>query len=369
MPNPLNPQKNELGTQSLNSIESPKTQSLDSTEPPKTVVSSNTETLSSPVTANPEGDAGVSVNPVGIDGTGSFVDSSVTPFNSVNNVPDGQVGDGAIPIESLTLDEPHSETGHVGTLDQKMSIEDLPVVGSQDVDIVLNKVDEVSHEFDQKLTLESKTDDQFCALSTSLGRWRRREEIVISSIVGYHLSQKEYNIAMKWMEKLLQKNPSDPFLLSKLGQIQMQLGDLNGAKNTFSRIEALVNQGQVPTSSLEWLKNMVNRNRGLQHLVAKDYTAAIREYEEALDRDPADVVATNNKALCLMYSRDLLGSIKVLENSLEIVPVIALNENVVLNLCSMYELAFVSNVETKRSLSSWIVQIAPEDFDLSCTRL
>lgn len=361
--------KNELGTQSLNSAESPKTQSLDSTEPPKTVVSSNTETLSSPVTANPEGDAGVSVNPVGIDGTGSFVDSSVTPFNSVNNVPDGQVGDGAIPIESLTLDEPHSETGHVGTLDQKMSIEDLPVVGSQDVDIVLNKVDEVSHEFDQKLTLESKTDDQFCALSTSLGRWRRREEIVISSIVGYHLSQKEYNIAMKWMEKLLQKNPSDPFLLSKLGQIQMQLGDLNGAKNTFSRIEALVNQGQVPTSSLEGLKNMVNRNRGLQHLVAKDYTAAIREYEEALDRDPADVVATNNKALCLMYSRDLLGSIKVLENSLEIVPVIALNENVVLNLCSMYELAFVSNVETKRSLSSWIVQIAPEDFDLSCTRL
>jgi len=333
------------------------------------VLSSKIETLSSSVPANPEEDVGVSVNPVGIDGTGSFVDSSVIPLNSVNNAPDGQLGDGAIPIESLRLDEPHSETGHVETLDQKMSTEGLPVAGGKDGDIVLNSLDEVSPEFDRKLTLASKTEGQFAALSTSLGRWRRREEIVISSIVGYHLSQKEYNIAMKWMEKLLQKNPLDPFLLSKLGQVQMQLGDLNGAKNTFSRIEAMVNEGQVPTSSLEGLKNMVNRNRGLQHLVAKDFTAAIREYEEALDRDPADIIATNNKALCLMYSRDLLGSIKVLENTLERVPVIALNENVVLNLCSMYELAFVSNVETKRSLSSWIVQIAPEDFDLSCTRL
>jgi len=350
--------KNELGTQSL-----------DFTEPSKTVLSSKIETLSSSVPANPEEDVGVSVNPVGIDGTGSFVDSSVIPLNSVNNAPDGQLGDGAIPIESLRLDEPHSETGHVETLDQKMSTEGLPVAGGKDGDIVLNSLDEVSPEFDRKLTLASKTEGQFAALSTSLGRWRRREEIVISSIVGYHLSQKEYNIAMKWMEKLLQKNPLDPFLLSKLGQVQMQLGDLNGAKNTFSRIEAMVNEGQVPTSSLEGLKNMVNRNRGLQHLVAKDFTAAIREYEEALDRDPADIIATNNKALCLMYSRDLLGSIKVLENTLERVPVIALNENVVLNLCSMYELAFVSNVETKRSLSSWIVQIAPEDFDLSCTRL
>lgn len=361
---------NKVGAQFIESAKNEVgTQSLDSTELPKNLSSSKTETLSSSVPANADVDVGMLVNPVGIDGTGNLVDSSVNPLNSVNNVPNGQLGDGAIPFESLRLDERNSEIGHIETLDPKMLAEGLPVAGGKDGDIVLNSLDEVSDEFDQKLTFASKTEGQLSALSTSLGRWRRREEIVISSILGHHLSQKDYNTAMKWMEKLLQKNPSDPFLLSKLGQVQMQLGDLNGAKNTFSRIEAMVNQGQVPASSLEVLKNMVNRNRGLQHLVAKDYTAAIREYEEALDRDPADIIATNNKALCLMYSRDLLGSIKVLENTLERVPVIALNENVVLNLCSMYELAFVSNLETKRSLSSWIVQIAPEDFDLSCTRL
>ncbi|PPD97627.1 hypothetical protein GOBAR_DD05334 [Gossypium barbadense] len=84
-----------------------------------------------------------------------------------------------------------------------------------------------------------------------------------------------------------------------------------------------------------------------------------------MERDPADVVAVNNKALCLMYLRDLSDSIKVLENSLERVPTVALNETLVVNLCSMYELAYVNHSEIKRTLSNWIARVAPDDFDAS----
>eukprot|EP00252_Welwitschia_mirabilis_P015385 TRINITY_DN3380_c0_g1_i1.p1 TRINITY_DN3380_c0_g1~~TRINITY_DN3380_c0_g1_i1.p1 ORF type:complete len:520 (-),score=96.95 TRINITY_DN3380_c0_g1_i1:577-2022(-) len=210
----------------------------------------------------------------------------------------------------------------------------------------------------------SETKDNLGYLTSSLAHWRRREEIVINSIICHHLSQKEYTSALKWVEKLLEGSPSDPLLLSKLGQIQLQVGDLKGANETFSRVGETALTDPRPET-----RNIVHRNRALQHLVTKDFIAAVREYEAVLESDPTDIIATNNKALCLMYSRELLGSIKVLENALERMPSVALNENVVLNLCSMYELAFVSNAEAKRSLSSWILQVAPDDFDLSCTRL
>ncbi|KAK9073637.1 hypothetical protein SSX86_007961 [Deinandra increscens subsp. villosa] len=117
------------------------------------------------------------------------------------------------------------------------------------------------------------------------------------------------------------------------------------------------------------MMNLVNRNKALMFMVEKDYASAVREYQECIDRDGSDVVAINNKALCLMYMRDLSDSIKVMENALERIPTIALNETFVVNLCSMYELAYVNHSDIKKTLSSWIARVAPDDFDTSCTRI
>lgn len=70
-----------------------------------------------------------------------------------------------------------------------------------------------------------------------------------------------------------------------------------------------------------------------------------------------------------MYLKDLSGAIKVLEDSLQQSPIEMLNESLVLNLCSMYELACPNSESTKKTLSSWITRIAPDDFDMMCTRL
>jgi hypothetical protein len=50
-------------------------------------------------------------------------------------------------------------------------------------------------------------------------------------------------------------------------------------------------------------------------------------------------------------------------------PVKYIDEALVLNLCSMYDLAWASGSDNKRVLSSWISKVAPDDFDLNCTRL
>ncbi|KAL9462029.1 hypothetical protein AB3S75_000094 [Citrus x aurantiifolia] len=209
-------------------------------------------------------------------------------------------------------------------------------------------------------------------LEESVKSWKKREIFVLNCLIGYHLSSKEYNVCFDLMnESIGRGNGLDPILVSKLGFIQMQVGDLEGAKKSFNRVEEMLNEGKFEDGLLSEVefRNLVSRNKALIYLVGKDYVSAVREYEECIERDYNDIVAINNKALCLMYLRDLSDSIKVLENALERVPTVALNETLVVNLCSMYELAYVNHSDIKRTLSSWIGRVAPDDFDSSCTRI
>lgn len=202
----------------------------------------------------------------------------------------------------------------------------------------------------------------------SVENWRKREGFVITSISNHHLSNKEFGVCLKLLKDLVNKNESDPLSLSKLSYIQLQFGDLEGSKNSFNLIENLLKDGNYSLDEVK-MKNLVNRNKALIYLVGKDYISAVREYDECIERDPTDVVAVNNKALCLMYLRDLTDSIKVLESALESIPTFALNETVVVNLCSMYELAYVGHSDVKKTLNNWIAKVAPDDFDSSCTRV
>lgn len=213
--------------------------------------------------------------------------------------------------------------------------------------------------------VRTKLSDEKSNVSRAL--WRKREGFTINSIISHHLSHKQFGVCLDLITDLVIKSGDSNLdekvaLLSKLGYIQMQYGDLEGAKATFNVIEGQIDE------KIE-LKNLVGRNKALMYLVGKDYVSAVREYDECIERDRSDVVAINNKALCLMYLRDLSDSIKVLENALERIPTTALNETLVVNLCSMYELAYVNHSDIKKTLSNWIARVAPDDFDSSCTRI
>ncbi|KAE9448955.1 hypothetical protein C3L33_19148, partial [Rhododendron williamsianum] len=200
--------------------------------------------------------------------------------------------------------------------------------------------------------------------------WRKREVFVINSILSQHLSHKEFGVCLDLIERMVGRSGEsegrDVVLLSKLGYVKLQLGDLEGAKGTFDEVEGLVKEKMG--EEVEF-RNLASRNKALVYLVGKDYLSAVREYEECIERDGSDVVAVNNKAICLMYLRELSGSISVLESALERVPTVALNETLVVNLCSMYELAYINHSDIKRTLSNWIARVAPDDFDTSCTRV
>eukprot|EP00850_Spirogloea_muscicola_P022846 SM000314S12190 [mRNA] locus=s314:71966:75505:- [translate_table: standard] len=193
----------------------------------------------------------------------------------------------------------------------------------------------------------------------ALKKWRKRQEIVIFSVLNHHLAQRDFLVALQWLGSLVEQHPGDPVIQAKYGYVQLQMGDLEGAKATFMEVE----QSAGPTVALVYL------NRGLLHFATKQYSAALVELDAALKLDPDNVVAVNNKALCLMYGRDLLGAIGVLEGALQRSPLVSLQETLILDLCSMYELASADSGATKRLLAAWLARLAPDDFDLSCTRL
>uniref|UniRef100_A0A0D9VGY2 Uncharacterized protein n=1 Tax=Leersia perrieri TaxID=77586 RepID=A0A0D9VGY2_9ORYZ len=194
--------------------------------------------------------------------------------------------------------------------------------------------------------------------------WRRRDALVASLLAADHLAHREFDVALALLEGVVSRDPANPSLLSRLGYAHLQIGNLAAASAVFRHVESVAAAGDDDASH----SALLARNRALERVVAKDHAAAVREYERCIEAG-GDAVAVNNKALCLMYSRDLGDAIKTLEAALESQPTAALNETVVVNLCSMYELAFVNHADVKRTLTDWIARVAPDDFDPSCTRM
>ncbi len=93
------------------------------------------------------------------------------------------------------------------------------------------------------------------------------------------------------------------------------------------------------------------------------------EFDAVLREDPGDYIAANNKSVCRMYACNLPGAVQSLEAALQANPQSFLQETVLLNLCSMYELSSsTASTESKRRLMAWASRVGPEDFDLSIFR-
>lgn len=52
--------------------------------------------------------------------------------------------------------------------------------------------------------------------------------------------------------------------------------------------------------------------RGYLALALDQYTIAIDHFQAVLELEPSHVIAANNKAVCLLYTCDLTGAIRLL---------------------------------------------------------
>eukprot|EP00041_Stephanoeca_diplocostata_P011771 m.194697 g.194697 ORF g.194697 m.194697 type:complete len:446 (-) comp18658_c0_seq1:94-1431(-) len=185
--------------------------------------------------------------------------------------------------------------------------------------------------------------------------WTARIERLDYGIGNCLLGQKEYELAMEVFESIYQRSPSAA-LANGLGRIALLLGDSPTAQNYFLRAE-----------TEEHTEHDKLVHRGLVSLSAGDYTAASDTFQQAWDAKKECTVAGNNHAVCQLYMGLLGDATTSLAKVLE--PTANLQELLVFNLCTLYELQSSSSVEKKQALVPRVVDAASDAFDLKCLKL
>lgn len=80
-------------------------------------------------------------------------------------------------------------------------------------------------------------------------------------------------------------------------------------------------------------------------------------------------MAANNKAICHLYTCDLTKAISFLEEVIRKDPEKNLNETLIFNLCTLYDLKSDNSVDKKKSIMALVAKFAPDSFDFSVLKL
>ncbi|CAG9792889.1 unnamed protein product [Diatraea saccharalis] len=181
----------------------------------------------------------------------------------------------------------------------------------------------------------------------SIRLWTGRETRVQHSIVNCAIALKEYRLAGKILSSL-QHQASSPgqkraissalcrlWLLA--GHIKAALAHLNDAMESRHHL--------CPTPDVREYVDM-----GLVEIANGKYQEAYNNFVKAADQEPTNIMVANNIAVCLLYMGRLKEAIAVLQKAINSDPERGLNESLLVNLCTLYELESSKTNEKKLNL-------------------
>jgi len=189
------------------------------------------------------------------------------------------------------------------------------------------------------------------------GAWERRHDFVLYSLVRHHHGRGEFLAALQLLSWLLDRRGRPPAALAMVVRVLLQVGDVQAAGEALRGLE---------TASVDNTAARVEvlRTRALVQFANLQYAEAASSLDAILEERPWDASACNNRAVCQMYSKDIVGAINRLEGSLRQFPHQMLRESLVGNLASLYELSSADAPASKRRLAQWAAEFAPDDFDV-----
>uniref|UniRef100_A0A2K6BZK9 Trafficking protein particle complex subunit 12 n=1 Tax=Macaca nemestrina TaxID=9545 RepID=A0A2K6BZK9_MACNE len=199
----------------------------------------------------------------------------------------------------------------------------------------------------------------------SVRLWRSRLGRVMYSMANCLLLMKDYVLAVEAYHAVIKYYPEqEPQLLSGIGRISLQIGDIKTAEKYFQDVEKV-------TQKLDGLqgKIMVLMNRAFLHLGQNNFAEAHRFFTEILRMDPTNAVANNNAAVCLLYLGKLKDSLRQLEAMVQQDPRHYLHESVLFNLTTMYELESSRSMQKKQALLEAVAGKEGDSFNTQCLKL
>ncbi|XP_001664113.2 trafficking protein particle complex subunit 12 [Aedes aegypti] len=167
--------------------------------------------------------------------------------------------------------------------------------------------------------------------------WHSREKRILHSIVNCSLLVKDFSLTDQLIRRLVDDLTATidekRSLLSAWGRIRLQCGDIYGAEKKFSEAKRLRDGDQTPQPDL---RDLVDR--GLLAVAQNDFQSAFELFQKASALDPNNTMLYNNMGVCLLYSGKLKEAIKMFEGAVQRNPKQALNESLLVNLSTLYEL-------------------------------
>ncbi|XP_028293310.1 trafficking protein particle complex subunit 12 [Gouania willdenowi] len=200
----------------------------------------------------------------------------------------------------------------------------------------------------------------------SLKLWRSRLSRVMYSMANCLLLMKDYVLAVEIYHSIIQYEPQQSVqLLSGIGRIFLQIGDVKTAERYFLDVEKECSMKGNQCSHT----TCVLMNRAFLSLSQNNYNEAHQSFTDVLKIDPKNPVANNNAAVCLLYLGRLKESLGQLESLVQQDPALYLHESVLFNLTTMYELESSRSTQKKQALLEAVACREGDSFNTQCLKL
>ncbi|XP_052848851.1 trafficking protein particle complex subunit 12 [Drosophila gunungcola] len=188
--------------------------------------------------------------------------------------------------------------------------------------------------------------------------WQRRCERVLHSVINCGLMMKKFSMIDDIMEGTLLKRGNlskeeQRFLYSAWGRIYLQIGDIFGAEQKFAVSRRLKEINSSPD-----LRDLVDK--GLIAVAKNDFPEAYVIFQKALHLDTGNTMILNNMGVCLLYAGKLKDAINLYERAINLNPQKSLNESLLVNLSTLYELESNNSKAKKFNLLRLINRYKPD---------
>lgn len=193
--------------------------------------------------------------------------------------------------------------------------------------------------------------------------WKGRRSRVLISITNCAVSMKNYVLGIDTLENLCKSTDwtleQMDALKASIGRLHLFLGDVSAAE------KFLVNaykKDSGPTA-----RELTDR--GLMAVAHNSFQEAYKYFKLAEALDPSNVTLINNMAVCLLYTGQLKAAVHLYESMISRDPVQNLQEPILLNVCTSYELHTTHCKQPKLHLLSKLNTYKGDAVDIQCLKL
>ncbi|KAI8643635.1 hypothetical protein BD408DRAFT_414612 [Parasitella parasitica] len=196
--------------------------------------------------------------------------------------------------------------------------------------------------------------------------WKQREIQTYLVLATHWINIKDYSAAATTMQLILTTKavaPDNIDILSSLGRLYLQMGDLKSAQDMFERMEQQL-------SNSDTAKEAIDTNKAFAFMAKGEWAQARDILQRVYQSNNENLLAINNLAVCEVYLGMLVKAIEILETLISNNPTSAGTcETAIMNLCTLYELRFedatVKKVEVMKQVARW----AGDSFQADCIKL